>query len=642
MRLRILLILLFCGLGIMPALAAPTLDVSVGFDGYYRPGNLVPVAVTVHNTDGPTVQGELRIRSQDLPEEMDVYRYPVTIAKGATQLRFLNFVPPAFARSIQVDLFNAQHRKLASGQFTRCKEVYGQDRLLTIVGGSGSTLNYTAGQGVKVPQEPYPRPWNLAQLQARQQGYGYSGGPVSISSSPTPGANGTVQLCHLSAKRLPDNAEAYGSTDLLLLCSDVTENALSADAQQAIAAWVATGGHLLVAGGGVPARLDAPFYADLLPTHNGKPLPGTETINTPGVGKAWTRQIGAGRVTQLAFDPDTVQLTDAGAAAKYFGKLVERNPRAPLTMGNNGGLREAVSVNKLKPPNLTLIVLYLIVYLILLVPVNYFVLRKLDQRELAWLTTPAIVLIFTFGAYGIGYATKGNRLVFNLAGILETGAGQREGELISSLLLFSPVRTTYKLELGRDALLVRGNDSGPEDNQYYGRYPGGYNDSGSRQPLNIFQGDDRLTVEKISVSQWDFRRFVAAYRVNLGGGFSSNITAGKPGASPRATGTVTNNTPYNFQSCLLYQDGVLVSEFSLGRGQTVNLAKGATGFTPRFSEDEKNIYDGLKGSIVQQAAGSGRLSNGSVLVGFTTSSLASAQLNRRSVRTEMNVIVVHL
>ncbi|MHB9108258.1 MAG: hypothetical protein ACYDCO_14475 [Armatimonadota bacterium] len=638
MRLRIRLILglgLLCGL---PALAAPTLDVSVGFDGYYRPGTLVPVAVTVHNTDGPTIQGELRIVSKDLPEEMDVYRYPVTIAKGATQLRFLNFVPPAFARNISVELWS-QRRKVAAGQYTRCQEVYGQDRLLTVVGGSGSTLNYANGQSIKVPAEPYPRPWNLSALEARQQGYAYGGQPMNVSGG-RGGSTGNVRLCHVSPKKLPDNPEAYGSTDLLLLSSDVTENALSADAQKAIAVWVAGGGHLLVAGGGVPARLDAPFYADLLPTRHGKTRSGTEIINTPGVGKAWSRKIGAGRVTQLAFDPDIVQLADAGAASKYFGKLVEKGPSSPLTMSASSGLRSAVSVNKLKPPNLTLIVLYLIVYLILLVPVNYFVLRKLDQRELAWLTTPAIVLIFTFGAYGIGYATKGNRLVFNLAGIMETSAGQREGELISSLLLFSPVRTTYQLELGREAMLVRGFDSSGEE-QYYG-YRGGYRDTGSRQPLNIYQGDDRLTVERISVSQWDFRRFVAAYRVNLGNGISANITPGKPGATPRATGTVTNNTPYNFQSCLLYQDGVLVSEFALGRGQTVNIGKGASGFTPKLTEDQQNIYDELKGPIAQQASGSGRLSAGTVLVGFTTSPLAGAELNRRSVRTELNAIIVHL
>jgi len=649
MRQWIILVLLaglLCGIGIIPARAEPTLAVSVGFDGYYRPDTLVPVAVTVNNTGGATIRGELRIRSDDFPDGMDSYRYPVTIARGATQLRFLNIVPASFAHEISVELWN-DRRKLATGRFSRCQEIYGQDRLIAIVGGTGSTLSYVNGQGIKVPSDPYPRAWDLSRINASQQEYGgyssrpYRGGPYP-GSMPGIGSatTGSVHLTYLPPRMLPDNPEAYGNVDLLLLSSDITENVLSADAQKAIAIWVANGGHLLLAGGGVAARFEAPFFTGLLPVRNGIPLHGTETLNNPAIGRGWTRPLGAGRVTLLDFDPDTVRVRDSLQAAKFFGKLVERNPQSPITAGLGGGLQSAVGVNKLKPPNLTLIVLYLIVYLILLVPVNYFVLRRLDQRELAWLTTPVIVLVFTFGAYGIGYATKGNRLVFNVAGIMETAAGQRDGEVTSSLLLFSPVRTTYRLELGRDALLVRGYDVN-EEPSYRG---GGYRETGGQQ-INIVQDDDRLAVDRVSVSQWDFRRFVAAYHVNLGNGFTASITPGAPGAVPRAAGKITNNTPLSFKSCLLYQDGALVAEFALGRNQTVDVAAVAksSSFTPAFSEDEQNIYDVLKNAIMPQASSrGGRLASGSVLVGFTTGSLAPAQLNRRAVRTEVNAVVVHL
>jgi len=222
----------------------------------------------------------------------------------------------------------------------------------------------------------------------------------------------------------------------------------------------------------------------------------------------------------------------------------------------------------------------------------------------------------------------------------QDAAGQRDGEVTSSLLLFSPVRTTYRLELGRDALLVRGYDVN-EEPSYRG---GGYRETGGQQ-INIVQDDDRLAVDRVSVSQWDFRRFVAAYHVNLGNGFTASITPGAPGAVPRAAGKITNNTPLSFKSCLLYQDGALVAEFALGRNQTVDVAAVAksSSFTPAFSEDEQNIYDVLKNAIMPQASSrGGRLASGSVLVGFTTGSLAPAQLNRRAVRTEVNAVVVHL
>jgi hypothetical protein len=640
MRVWIILALvagLLCGSGMTPVRAAPKLDLSVGFGGYYRPQTLVPVTVAIDNADGAAINGELRLLSEDFPDRMDRYRFPVSIPRGASQQRILNFVPSGFAHEISVELWS-ERRKLASGKSTRCQEVYGQDRLLVIVGGTGSTLSYVNGQNITAPQDPFPRPWDLSRIEAwRQGGYGYGGRPMTM---PTPGSGptGKVNLIHTSPQSLPDNPEAYGSADVLLLSADVTENALSAEAQKAIAIWVANGGHLLVAGGGVGARFDAPFFAGLLPMRKGVTLPGAEMVANPAIGKGWTKPLGSGRVTLLDFDPDTVRVRDSVQAAKFFGKLVERNPLQPITSGIGSELQAAVSVSKLKPPNLTLIVLYLIVYLILLVPVNYFVLRRLDQRELAWLTTPAIVLVFTFGAYGIGYATKGNRLVFNVAGIMETAAGQQNGEVVSSLLLFSPVRTTYKLELGRDALLVRGYDVSEE--QYYRR---GYREPTARQQLTIVQDGDRLTVDRVSVSQWDFRRFVAAYRVNLGGGFSAGVTPGAAGASPRATGTVTNNTPFTFKSCMLYQDGALVAEFAMSRGQTVDVAKAGSGsFKPVFSEDEQSVYDSLKNAITPQAVRGGRLATGSVLVGFTTDSLAPAQLDRRAVRTELNAVVVHL
>jgi len=155
-----LVIGLVCAIGITPAGAAPKLEVSVGFGGFYRPETLAPVAVIINNTDGPTIRGELRIVPTDSLELMDRYRYPVTIARGATQQRFLNFVPTGFTHQINVELWS-NGRKLATGKSIRCEEIYGQDRLLAIVGGTGSTLSYVTGEVIKVPENPFPRPWDF-------------------------------------------------------------------------------------------------------------------------------------------------------------------------------------------------------------------------------------------------------------------------------------------------------------------------------------------------------------------------------------------------------------------------------------------------------------------------------------------------
>src|SRR5205085_852445 len=53
------------------------------------------------------------------------------------------------------------------------------------------------------------------------------------------------------------------------------------------------------------------------------------------------------------------------------------------------------------------IAIFLLVYILLIGPVNFIVLRRMRRAELAWITIPALVLIFSVGAYLIGYQSKG-------------------------------------------------------------------------------------------------------------------------------------------------------------------------------------------------------------------------------------------
>src|SRR5690606_20354887 len=111
----------------------------------------------------------------------------------------------------------------------------------------------------KVPETPMARlwdtdRWSFWQNQLRYRS-SYSPGPGGRSAAP----NGTVRQVYVDAALLPRKAEAYGSVATLALMSDVTENTLNPAVQEAIPAWVTAGGHLFIAGGGVRARLNAPF-----------------------------------------------------------------------------------------------------------------------------------------------------------------------------------------------------------------------------------------------------------------------------------------------------------------------------------------------------------------------------------------------
>ena len=67
------------------------------------------------------------------------------------------------------------------------------------------------------------------------------------------------------------------------------------------------------------------------------------------------------------------------------------------------------------PPIGGLIVL-LFGYILLVGPVNYLVLRRLDRREWAWVTVPVLILVFTVGSFGIGGLLRGSDVIIHEVG----------------------------------------------------------------------------------------------------------------------------------------------------------------------------------------------------------------------------------
>ena len=119
----------------------------------------------------------------------------------------------------------------------------------------------------------------------------------------------------------------------------------------------------------------------------------------------------------------------------------------------------------------------LIGYILLIGPINYLILRRLDKREWAWFTMPALIVVFAVGAYGFGAALRGSELIVNEVAIVRGAPGATDGTAQVYLGLFSPSRGTFQLEVPGGALL-----SAPVN----GDVNGGPGTSGR---LDVLQGD---------------------------------------------------------------------------------------------------------------------------------------------------------
>jgi hypothetical protein len=121
------------------------------------------------------------------------------------------------------------------------------------------------------------------------------------------------------------------------------------------------------------------------------------------------------------------------------------------------------------------LLLLLLGYIALIGPVNYFILRKLDRREWAWVTMPALIAIFAVGAYAFGSALRGSDVIVNEVAIVRGAPNATEGSAQAYLGVFSPTRGTYQLSVGGGALL-----SAPIVGDFFG---------GQGVLLDVVQGD---------------------------------------------------------------------------------------------------------------------------------------------------------
>ena len=452
MNLRSLLVVLtvIClGLLVRPAHgqgASPlTLEVKAGYDesGHYRVGAWFPVTVVVAN-DGPDVQGSLEWR---FPAQSDAtVRYELDLPRGARK----SVTFPVMAN----DTFRTASVTLVVGGVTqarvpiRLEPLEAQQITIGVVSTDPTLLNSLAGATIN-------------------------------------NATGTPIL-HLDPRLLPSDAALLAGLDVLFIHNVATAELAPAQ-RAAIAAWTHLGGQLVVSGG-TSAAQTVPGLAELLPVTVGALQPNTSTAalaalvaNTSnkllptttvsavtlqsGATKldrnslltAW--DVGAGRVLFAAFD--FAALRTWAEEATLWANVLPITPRMAIGQvfrsRNDNLLRDALNLPALRLPSIGLLLLLVSSYIIVVGPVNFLLLRRLRRVELAWVTTPLLVLGFTAAAYGSTFVIRGVRPQITQFAIIQGYEGQTQGRLTAFLGVFSPQRHSYRLDFAPEVLVTPGS-----------------------------------------------------------------------------------------------------------------------------------------------------------------------------------------
>lgn len=418
------------------------LSAQAGFDGAYEESAPVPVFVTARN-DGAALDGEIQVVVTTGVGQELIYSAPISLPTGADKRVPLVVHLPPFAGQLAVRLVD-ETGVLAETTSNRLNAVSPTQLLYGVVS---------------------PDPGALAFL------------------ATIPGGRPGATVAFLNLDDLPEVSSAWNALDVLVL-DDTDTSRMTAAQKEAMRAWIESGGQLIVTGGpggpqtaaglaewlpvtitGVSTIADLPALSDYADSPLDTPGPYVITTSSPLDVESLInegehpllaeRPLGRGRVTFLALDPKLAPLVGWEGSTKLWENLALGAPDLP-PWGN--GIRDGYAATQavsaipgLRLPSAGQLLLFLLLYIAVIGPINFIILRRINRRELAWVTVPVLVLLFTAATFLTGFSTRGNEADLNVMSIAFGSVNADRLRAQSVLGLYSPRRGERDIALPYDA-----------------------------------------------------------------------------------------------------------------------------------------------------------------------------------------------
>lgn len=535
------------------ALAKDDLSIIVypAFDGEVAIAGTYPTVVELQN-DGPSTRGVVHMSS--VTGEMD---YPVDLPQGS-QKRFLAY-PEQESAGASFSLVTP--RKTVSADLPPHATRTTNFSVLTVTTRPGVT-NFISGTVDTASKRSAP----------------VMGGPTS--------SRGQLGVCYCAPEFLPDRLQ--GLFGLAAVILDEGSERLTDAQVRTLHEYALMGGTLVFQGGASNPTLSDPRWADVLPATGFRPVniasaryyskfsnatfpAGTITTGVPtpnaiatvedGNLLAAERRFGLGRIAYLA-----TNLTQ-GTAAQWPGRpdLMRTFIRpttylAAMRVTSTGQTNDPFTLSRpggqdpfnFQLPDSSFILMLLATYFVLVVPVNFLVLRKLKRGELAWVTTP----LLSFGFAGVLFSTTSGLYNAQLAtansGTIVVEQGHPYGYFTGMSQVFFPKSGYYDLKLRDvDSFGSTTNNTGMPSSQTLTRTDVG-----------------QIVVDRMRVPNLAFSGFY--YRQKL------PEASGWVVLTPqRSSGwTVQNTSTHRIENAYINVEGNEISLGDIAPGQTVSSASG--------------------------------------------------------------------
>ncbi len=444
------------------------LQVEPHFNGHFKFGEWLPLRVSLAN-DGPALHAEVRADTTDAGGQT-IYLTPVELPSGARKRLTLYVQPPSFAKAIRVRVMDG------------ASELASKSLPLTVE----RNTNYLVGVIA-------PRGESFAALNAMK----LTPSPQQSFKGPSGSVEREVHALSISLADVPERAEGLRALDALIISGTDTSE-LTPEQTRALQLWVEGGGRLILGGGagaartlaGIPDALAQEWRGGRVSEINSltalgqftaEPVrvPGPFVIASPQGGRTLITQdddsllaekrVGNGYVDYSALDLAASPF-DAWAGALRFWELLltpgsaypANSPEdvSPRAMRLNQMANALQYLPSLDLPSIGSLAVLLAIYIVLVGPLNYLVLRRLRKLEWGWLTIPALTLFFSAGAFQLGASLRGSDVIINQISIINFQPSATTAPVQTLVGLFSPDRGAYTLDVRGGALVAPVNLEG--------------------------------------------------------------------------------------------------------------------------------------------------------------------------------------
>ncbi len=389
-----------------------------------------------------------------------------------------------------------------------------------------------------------------------------------------------VRVSYCGAERLPETWLGYDGVDLVVLGQAAVRD-FAPEQKVALEQWVRAGGTLVLSTGSAWHRYRDSFAEELagvklvrsgvlssldgLADRYGEPVALRAKVLVCEAralrGKVLAREgevplliagsAGLGKTFFLSFDAGTRDLRLWKGSERLWQEMfLSAGPDSgswPLSA--ESAQTWLTSVSGMKLPPVSLVSIFLGVYLVVLVPVNYLVFRARRRLEYAWVAGAVAAIMFAVGAFRIGNLYRGSEVILSELSLIRMDAGSPSARIDTWWTLFSPRLADYDLELDAGMLVRQASME-----------PGAVT---VLPTLRLFE-DDKVRMPDLRVNMWAARAFRSRSYSELGGGVDSSVAM----KGSMLAGTLVNNTSFSLEYCLLAMGRQLIPVGRIAAGES--------------------------------------------------------------------------